>query len=67
MIIDKYYSYAKYLKDKYGEKVYKVSINLPLTCPNRDGLVGTGGCIFCGEKGGGLRGLTPETTVKKQI
>lgn len=43
----------QWLKDKYGEKVYKVALNAGLTCPNRDGTVGTGGCIFCSERGSG--------------
>ncbi len=42
-----------YLQDKYGEKVYKISINAGMTCPNRDGTLGTGGCIFCSEGGSG--------------
>lgn len=34
-------------KKQYGEKIYKVSLNGGMTCPNRDGTVGSGGCIFC--------------------
>jgi len=67
MISNRYNSYSSYLKEKYGEKVYKVSINLPLTCPNRDGTVGTGGCIFCGEKGGGVQNLVSDLAVNKQL
>ncbi len=42
-----YYSLNDYLKEKFGEKVYKLSIDLGLTCPNRDGSLHTKGCIFC--------------------
>ncbi len=42
-----YYSLNQYLTDKFGEKVYKLSIDLSLTCPNRDGKLDTRGCIFC--------------------
>jgi radical SAM superfamily enzyme len=42
-----------YYKEKYGCKVYKLSIDGGFTCPNRDGTVYTGGCIFCSEFGGG--------------
>ena len=42
-----------YYKEKYGSKVYKLSIDGGFTCPNRDGTVSTGGCIFCSEFGGG--------------
>ncbi|MCG8477393.1 MAG: TIGR01212 family radical SAM protein [Cytophagales bacterium] len=45
-----YYSYAHYLKTKYGGRVQKVSINAGFTCPNRDGKVAKGGCTFCNNK-----------------
>lgn len=40
-------------KKQYGEKIYKVSLNGGMTCPNRDGTVGSGGCIFCSAGGSG--------------
>ena len=49
----KYISVNEYLKDRYGEKVYKLSIDAGMTCPNRDGTIGTGGCIFCSKGGSG--------------
>ncbi len=48
-----YNKYAAYLKERYGDKVYKIPVNLPVTCPNRDGTCGKGGCSFCGEEGTG--------------
>ena len=42
-----------YLKNKFGEKIYKVSLDGGFTCPNRDGKLSKGGCIFCGESGSG--------------
>lgn len=42
-----YYSLNEYLKGRFGEKVYKLSLDLGLTCPNRDGTLDTRGCIFC--------------------
>lgn len=62
-----YNTYANYLKDKYGEKVYKLPINLPLTCPNRDGTLSIGGCTFCGEEGGSFENLPNSFKVKEQI
>ena len=53
MVLEVYRKYSTYLKEKYGDKVYKIPINLPLTCPNRDGNVASGGCIYCGEVGTG--------------
>ena len=39
-----YNVYSDYLKKKYGTKVYKLPVGLPVTCPNRDGQCGDGGC-----------------------
>lgn len=60
-----YYSYSDYLKNKYGEKVYKLPVNLPLTCPNR--LCGKGGCDFCSEAGTGFEALNNSVPVKEQL
>lgn len=49
----RYYSFNSYLKQTFGEKVYKISLNGGFTCPNRDGTLGTRGCIFCSEGGSG--------------
>ncbi|HAN09909.1 MAG TPA: TIGR01212 family radical SAM protein [Clostridiales bacterium] len=65
--MEKYNKYSDYLKQTYGEKVYKLPINIPVTCPNRDGCVGTGGCIFCGEEGTGFESLSNDMSVKDQI
>lgn len=67
MDITVYNVYSKYLKERFGEKVYKLPISLPLTCPNRDGCVGTGGCIFCGEEGGSFENLPNILSVKEQV
>lgn len=62
-----YYAYSQYLKDIYGEKVYKLPVNLPGTCPNRDGTNGTGGCHFCSEKGAGFESLPSTVSVAEQL
>lgn len=49
----RYYSFDSYLKQTFGEKIYKISLNGGFTCPNRDGTLGTRGCIFCSEGGSG--------------
>jgi radical SAM protein, TIGR01212 family len=46
-------SAGKYFKDKFGHKMYKAAISLDVTCPNRDGTKGTGGCAFCSAEGSG--------------
>jgi len=62
-----YKTYSDYLKEKYGEKVYKIPINLPISCPNRDGNIGFGGCSYCGEKGTGFESQDCNMSVIEQI
>lgn len=51
---DKRYNSLNYfLRNKFGEKVFKISLDAGFTCPNRDGRVSTGGCIFCSARGSG--------------
>ena len=45
----RYYSYDYYLKNKYNSKVAKIGLDAGFTCPNRDGKVSSGGCIFCSD------------------
>ena len=49
----RYHSLDYYLKNTYGSKLYKLSLNGGMTCPNRDGTCGTRGCIFCSQGGSG--------------
>lgn len=62
-----YHKFSDYLKTRYGCKVYKLPLNLPVTCPNRDGRLGTGGCIFCGEEGAGFENLPDSMSVRQQL
>ena len=48
-----YYSLNDYCRETFGHKLYKLSLDGGMTCPNRDGTIGTGGCIFCSENGSG--------------
>ena len=62
-----YNKYSDYLKLKYGEKVYKLPVNIPCTCPNRDGALGYGGCTFCADVGTGFEMLDNSLSVKEQL
>ncbi len=62
-----YNEYSNYLKEKYKEKVYKLPVNIPCTCPNRDGTLGYGGCTFCAEVGTGFEMLDNSMSVKAQL
>jgi radical SAM protein (TIGR01212 family) len=63
----RYRVYSDYLRQRYGEKVYKLPVSLPVTCPNRDGTCGVSGCVFCGEIGAGYENLPAEMTVAEQL
>ena len=60
-----YRSYSEYLKEKFGEKVYKLPINLPITCPNREN--GSGGCSFCAELGTAFEAQENTLSVTEQL
>lgn len=62
-----YYSLNNYLKSTFGEKVYKISLNGGMTCPNRDGKIDTRGCIFCSRGGSGEFSTDSCLPVSQQI
>lgn len=62
-----YLSFNKYLKDKFGQKVYKISLDGGFTCPNRDGKTGTSGCIFCSKGGSGDFAENRDMSITEQI
>lgn len=67
-LVKPYYSYSTYLQEKYGTKVYKLPIKLNnITCPNRDGKLGYGGCIFCSESGGSFENVSSTNSIRDQL
>lgn len=62
-----YHSLDYELKKRYGEKIYRLALNGGMSCPNRDGSVGTGGCIFCSAGGSGDFAADPSLSVREQI
>lgn len=61
----RYFAYSDYMKRKYGRKVYKLPVNLPASCPNRE--AGLSGCSFCGAVGAGFENLSSELSVGEQL
>ena len=63
----RYYSLDYYLKQTYGEKLYKIALDGGMTCPNRDGTLGVRGCIFCSAGGSGDFACDRRTSITEQI
>ena len=63
----RYHSLDYELKQTFGEKVYRLSLNGGMTCPNRDGTLGNHGCIFCSAGGSGDFAAAPDLSVHAQI
>lgn len=63
----KYTTLNNYLKERFGEKVYKIALNGGFTCPNRNGTIDTRGCIFCSKGGSGDFAESPNLTITEQI
>ena len=57
----------EYIRKKYGGKLYKIAINAGFTCPNRDGTLGSRGCIFCSGLGSGDFAESSALSVTEQI
>lgn len=63
----RYHSLDYYLKNTYGTKMYKLALNAGMTCPNRDGKLGTTGCIFCSQGGSGEFAASKYLSIPEQI
>lgn len=63
----RYYSLDYYLKETFGEKIYRIALNGGMTCPNRDGKLGTRGCIFCSAGGSGDFASPVSLSISDQI
>lgn len=64
---ERFYSLNTYLKNTFGEKVYRLSLDAGMTCPNRDGKLDTRGCIFCSAGGSGDFAASSTLSITEQI
>lgn len=65
MNTQRYYSFTDYAKKEFGKKLYKIPLNLNFGCPNRDGKVSKGGCIFCSNGSGDFANLYTGEKIKE--
>jgi len=63
----RYSDYNAYLRNMYGERVQKISIDAGMTCPNRDGTLSRTGCIYCNAKGSGTGAFAKGISIRDQI
>lgn len=63
----RYYTFNEHLRQEFGEKIYKVSLDAGFTCPNRDGTLGRNGCIYCSERGSGDFAGKQELSIHEQF
>jgi len=63
----RYNQFSSYLKQKFGVKVYKITLDAGFSCPNRDGTISSGGCIFCDGSGSFSRAHSNTLSIEEQI
>lgn len=63
----RYTDYNSYLRKRFGCRVQKISIDAGLSCPNRDGRTGSGGCIYCNARGSGTGAFAQGVSVAEQV
>ncbi len=65
--VRRYNAFGQYMKDRYGAPVYKVNVDAGFTCPNRDGSVATGGCIYCNNDSFRPAACVSSASVREQV
>jgi radical SAM protein (TIGR01212 family) len=63
----RYYAFSRFLKERFGTKVYRVTIDGGFTCPNVDGTVAVGGCVYCDNRSFSPNRRLPRTTIREQV
>src|SRR5437667_2849977 len=63
----RYYAFSRFLRERFGGKVYRVTIDAGFTCPNVDGTVAVGGCVYCDNRSFSPNRRLPRVTVREQV
>ena len=63
----RFHSFNGFLRERFGERVQKIVVDAGLTCPNRDGTAGTGGCIYCNARGSGTGAFGRGVSIREQV
>jgi radical SAM protein (TIGR01212 family) len=67
MTVKRYNQFSEELKRVFGCRVHRISVDAGFSCPNRDGSVGSGGCIFCSDQGSGSFGIARGENIADQL
>jgi len=62
-----YYDLNSYFRDLFGQRVHKITVDAGFSCPNRDGTISTGGCIYCNEQGSGTGAYARGLSIREQL
>jgi len=63
----RYYAFSRFLRERFGTKVYRVTVDAGFTCPNVDGTVAVGGCVYCDNRSFSPNRRLPRATVREQV
>src|SRR5215831_4002426 len=63
----RYYAFSRFLKERFGTKVYRVTVDGGFTCPNVDGSVAVGGCVFCDNRSFSPNRRLPRSSIREQV
>jgi radical SAM protein (TIGR01212 family) len=67
MNVKRYNQFSEELKRVFGCRVHRISVDAGFTCPNRDGTIGSSGCLFCSDRGGGSFGIARGESIADQL
>src|SRR5215831_16784026 len=63
----RYYAFSRFLRERFGTRVFRVTVDGGFTCPNVDGTVAVGGCVYCDNRSFSPNRRLPRTTIQEQI
>src|SRR5713101_1061429 len=63
----RYYAFSRFLRERFGRKVFRVTVDAGFTCPNVDGSVATGGCVYCDNRSFSPNRRLPRTSIREQV
>src|SRR3954471_19258411 len=63
----RYYAFSRFLRERFGTKVYRVTVDGGFTCPNVDGSVAVGGCVYCDNRSFSPNRRLPRTGIREQV